>query len=82
MTQVPLRHEKFLAALTAAHEAAKAHPEASFNTCIVDSGGQVIGLLRHDGAAIASALSAEAKARTALYLLTDTGGLPPRTARW
>ena len=42
-----------------------------------DAGGHVLGLHRDPAAAISAAQSAESKARTAVYLLFDTGGVPP-----
>ena len=65
-----------LTALKAAQTSA-ADSGHHYATCVVDSGGHILGLIRDTGAAISAAHSAETKARTAIYLQTDTGGLPP-----
>ena len=63
--------------LAAAVTTADTLPGRHFAVCIVDPGGHVLGVQRDTAAAISAAHSAESKARTAIYLLADTGGLPP-----
>ncbi len=63
--------------LAAALTIAGTLPGRHFAVCIVDPGGHVLGLQRHTAAAVSAAHSAESKARTAIYLRTDTGGVPP-----
>lgn len=64
-------------ALAASLKAAEGFPGRFFAACIVDAGGHVLGSLRHHEAAVAAGHSAETKARTALYLRADTGGIAP-----
>ncbi|GHJ54196.1 PduO protein [Nonomuraea sp. TT08I-71] len=49
----------------------------TFSICVVDDGGHVLLHLRQPGATVGAADSALSKARTAVWLGTDTGGLPP-----
>lgn len=64
-------------ALAASVAAAADFPGQAFAACIVDAGGHVLGSLRHHDAAVSAGHSAETKARTAVYLRADTGGIPP-----
>jgi glc operon protein GlcG len=48
-----------------------------FGLCVVDDGGHVLLHVRQPGATVAAADSALTKARTAVWLGADTGGLPP-----
>ena len=66
--------------LASAARAAAGYPDQAFATCVVDPGGHVLGSLRHQRAAVSAGHSAETKARTAVYLLADTGGLPADSA--
>lgn len=72
-----LTNQDITHALTGALSAAEPLAGRHFAVCIVDPGGHVLGLQRHTAAAISAAHSAESKARTAVYLQADTGGLPP-----
>lgn len=45
--------------------------------CLVDDGGHILLHARHPEAPVAAADSALSKARTAVWLGTDTGTLPP-----
>lgn len=71
-----MTNEDVQAALTAGLAAGGDLP-GYFAICVVDSGGHVVGLLRDTAAAVSAGDSAETKARTAVYLHTDTGGIPP-----
>jgi uncharacterized protein GlcG (DUF336 family) len=45
--------------------------------CLVDDGGHVLVQVRHPDAPVGAGDSAVSKARTAVWLGLDTGGLPP-----
>lgn len=72
-----LTNQNITHGLAAALTTAESLPGRHFAVCIVDPGGHVLGLQRHTAASISAAHSAESKARTAIYLQVDTGGLPP-----
>lgn len=72
-----LNNDDITRGLAAARNASEQLSGRYFAVCIVDPGGHILGLQRDTAAAIAAADSATSKARTAVYLQTDTGGLPP-----
>lgn len=72
----PLAASELLDALTTGLAAAARFESEAFAICIVDGGGHVLGSVRDPAAAISAGHSAETKARTAIYLLADTGGMP------
>jgi uncharacterized protein GlcG (DUF336 family) len=51
-------------------------PSGGFAICITDDGGHVLLHLRQPSATVAAADSALSKARTAVWLGADTGGVP------
>jgi uncharacterized protein GlcG (DUF336 family) len=71
----PYDTDQLIAALRAAHDEADRRHSPS-GICIVDDGGHVLLHARHPDAPLAAADSALSKARTAVWLGADTGGLP------
>jgi uncharacterized protein GlcG (DUF336 family) len=71
----PFNTQQLLAALDAAMtEGHSLH--GAFAICVVDDGGHPIAQLRHPDATVAATDSALSKARTAIWLGADTGGVP------
>ncbi len=72
----PYSTEQLLIALRRALEVADQHG-SSFGIAFVDDGGHVLLHTRQPFATVGAADSALTKARTAVWLGADTGGLPP-----